>query len=155
MSPMRLKKLHSNESGMALVTALLILVALTLLAVTAMTNTTINTMIAGNDYQSQQKFYATEGAEELALSALPDLISGLAVCHHDSYGNPIPPITCNDQKGSPITTLDQLLKYDGDGDNQPDGKIRALLNSYLNPQPPRTSSANTAPLLPMILLNIQ
>jgi len=118
---------------MALVTALLILVALTLLAVTAMTNTTINTMIAVNDYKSQQKFYATEGAEELALAALPDLISGSAVCH-DSDGNPIPPIpiTCKDQYGAPITTLDQLLGYDGDGDNQPDGKIGALLDSYLD-----------------------
>jgi len=116
MSPMRLKKLHSNESGMALVTALLILVALTLLAVTAMTNTTINTMIAGNDYKSQQKFYAAEGAEELALAALPDLISGKN----------------DDVMRMGIKDLDSILSYDSDGDNIADGNINKILNAYLN-----------------------
>jgi len=148
---MRLKKLHSNERGMALVTALLILVALTLLAVTAMTNTTINTMIAGNDYKSQQKFYATEGAEELALAAIPDLIAGLDKTCKDQKGNPIyccndqnlNPITCDDQNHNPITTLNQLLGYDKNGItplrydknvNGKSGNITPLIYSYLKNQ---------------------
>jgi len=115
ISPMRLKKLHSDERGMALVTALLILVALTLLAVTAMTNTTINTMIAGNDYKSSRQFYAAECANELALAAMPDLISGgipniidiNSLLHYDS-----------DQDGDP----------DSDGDGKPDCDITGFLN---------------------------
>lgn len=119
---------RTDERGMALVTALLILVALTALALTAMTNATIDTKIAGNKRQSQQKFYAIEGAEELALAMLPDLISGQAKCY-DSQGNPT---NCNDQYGNPITTIDQLLTYDGDGDTLPDGMITTVVNASLN-----------------------
>ncbi|MEK6775537.1 MAG: PilX N-terminal domain-containing pilus assembly protein [bacterium] len=107
-----------NESGMALVTALLILVGLTLLAVTAMTNTTINTMIAGNDYRSGQEFYASEGAAELALASLTGLISDTN-----------PAIM---QMG--IHNIENLLGFDSDGDGTPDGDISSILGLYLNTQ---------------------
>lgn len=109
---------NSNESGMALVTALLILVGLTLLAVTAMTNTTINTMIAGNDYRSGQEFYASEGAAELALASLSGLISDTN-----------PAIM---QMG--IHHIENLLGFDSDGDGMPDGDISSILGLYLNTQ---------------------
>lgn len=117
-----LRKVHANEQGMALITALLILVALTLLGVTAMTNTTIDTMISGNERRFQQKFYAVEGMEELTLAALPDLISGNIDALILAYN---------------IKDVNDLLAFDGDGDKNPDGIINAVLNTYLNLLPPQ------------------
>ncbi len=111
------KRSYPNEQGMVLITAMLILTTLTLLGVAAMTNTTIDTMISGNGYMANQRFYAVEGVEEIVISALPDLISG----------------TVTDGGGDPITKLDQLLGYDnGNEDAYPVGDITPLINEYLN-----------------------
>lgn len=89
---------HSDDKGMALVSAMLILMALTAAAFTAMTNTTIETQITGNNYSSQTALYQSECAGEMVYAAL---LSPLGLS----------------------TTLEDLLSWDSDGDSQPDGDL--------------------------------
>jgi len=101
---------------MALVTSMLILVSLTVIGSMAMTNTIIDTQIAGNSFSNNQRFYASEGAADLALANLPGLLSG----------------TLAEPNGTPINKLDQLLYYDSDDDGIGVGDITPLLKTYLN-----------------------
>ena len=94
----RLYNKHSDQEGMALVSAMLILMALTAAAFTAMNNTTIETQITGNNYASQTALYQSECAGEVVYAAL------------------LSPL------GSSIS-LDDLLAWDSDGDSQPDGVL--------------------------------
>ncbi len=66
----------STEEGFALVTAMLALVSLTVLGVTAITNSTIETMIAGNDYKADARLLASDGCVDIAVASLPDLLRG-------------------------------------------------------------------------------
>ncbi len=91
-------KRHSDQQGMALVSAMLILMALTAAAFTAMTNTTIETQITGNNKASQAALYQAECAGEVVYAAL------------------LSPLGSSN-------TLDDLLSWDSDGDSQPDGNL--------------------------------
>jgi hypothetical protein len=107
----------SGEQGMALVTSLLILLALSLIGVTAMTNTTVESMISGNDYRYQQRFYAADGVVELALASIPVILSdGLT-----------------DQNGSPVDDFDSLFTYDAENDGAEVGNITPLIYLALDP----------------------
>jgi hypothetical protein len=83
---------------MALVSAMLVLMAVTAAAFTAMTNTTIETQITGNNYASQTVLYQAECAAEVAYAAL------------------LSPLGSSN-------TLNDLLAWDADGDFQPDGNL--------------------------------
>jgi len=102
----------TDESGMALVTALLILVALTALALTAMTNTTINTKIAGNDYRAKQTFHRAEGCAEVAANSLESILAGTTLMI--------------DEVSYTFNNIDDLLGFD-----RVDGNITPVLNAYL------------------------
>jgi hypothetical protein len=55
----------NNHRGSALVVALLMLVVLTLIGISATTTTTFELQIAGNDKSYKQAFYAADGATEM------------------------------------------------------------------------------------------
>jgi len=56
----------TNKRGSALVVALLVLVVLTLIGISATTTTTFELQIAGNDKLFKRAFYAADGATEMA-----------------------------------------------------------------------------------------
>ncbi len=59
--PITIKDSVKNERGFALVTALLILAVLTLIGIAATTTSTVELKISGNESQSVNIFYNTEG----------------------------------------------------------------------------------------------
>jgi hypothetical protein len=65
-----------NEDGSIMVIALIILVLLTLLGISATTTSTIEVQIAGNDRICKQNFYLAEGAAMVALQTLEDAAVG-------------------------------------------------------------------------------
>ena len=83
---------------MALVSAMLVLMALTAAAFTAMTNTTIETQITGNNKASQTALYEAECAADVVYAAL------------------LSPMGAS-------TDLNDLLAWDSDNDSLPDGDL--------------------------------
>ncbi|MBN2289655.1 MAG: pilus assembly PilX N-terminal domain-containing protein [Candidatus Glassbacteria bacterium] len=65
-----------NERGMALITMLLLLSALSLLAAGAVVITNIDLRMAGNYYQNSRAFYAAEAGVEKALSDIQSILDG-------------------------------------------------------------------------------
>ncbi|MHC4434856.1 MAG: PilX N-terminal domain-containing pilus assembly protein [Planctomycetota bacterium] len=118
-------KIHRNEEGIALVTSLLILLSLTLIGVTATTNTAIDTRISGNDFRSHQRFYASEGAVDFAMASLPALIDG----------------NVTDPSGTPIISMNDLLNYAENNNSDITPLLNQLYNvadvniSFFNPDP--------------------
>jgi len=60
-----------NEKGFALIIALLILLVLTLIGISAISTTTFETKIAGNERIGTDAFYASEAGIQLGLNQLP------------------------------------------------------------------------------------
>ncbi len=111
----------SREEGFALVTAMLALVSLTVLGVNAMTNTTIETMIAGNDYKSDARLLASDGCVNIALASLADLLYGTnggGTMLSIPVGNMTFPML--------FRNVDDLLNFDVNFDD-----ITPVLNAYL------------------------
>lgn len=74
---------HSKQQGVALITALILLVVLTLLGLSAINNVTQEEKMAGHSYSRSLAFQATESAlrtiEELVETNKPTPIAGCAV----------------------------------------------------------------------------
>jgi len=66
------KRMIKDNKGMALVIALLMLLVLTLIGINAITTTTFETSIAGNERVATDAFYAAEAGIQVALNQLPD-----------------------------------------------------------------------------------
>ena len=64
-----------NDTGSALILALLILLVLTLLGISAINTTTFETVISGNERARVEAFYAAEAGIQEALSRLPNTAS--------------------------------------------------------------------------------
>ncbi len=64
------KVLFANEKGVALVVALVMLLILTLIGINAVTTTTFETNIAGNERVATDAFYASEAGIQVALNQL-------------------------------------------------------------------------------------
>jgi len=62
-----------DERGVALVVALLLLLILTLLGVTAINNTVFETQISGNERLGSAAFYAADGGANVGINRLPDI----------------------------------------------------------------------------------
>jgi len=71
-----LKKIITDNSGVALVTMMLLLSALTLLAVGAMMVSNIDLQLSSNYYQNSRAFYAAEAGVEKALSDIQTILDG-------------------------------------------------------------------------------
>lgn len=65
----------NNESGFALVTALVFLVILTLMGVFATNTTVLETQIAGNDRQAKDAFYHTDGGVQATIELIEQNLS--------------------------------------------------------------------------------
>lgn len=63
-------QLYRNEQGFVLVTALLIMLVLTIIGIVATTNTTIELQIAGNDKVHHKTFYEAEAGAMLGTEIL-------------------------------------------------------------------------------------
>jgi hypothetical protein len=61
-----------NEKGLVLIIALLILLVLTLIGISAISTTTFETNISGNERVGTDAFYASEGGIQIGLNQLPD-----------------------------------------------------------------------------------
>lgn len=69
-------RLLGNERGVALVTMMLLLTALTMLGIGAVMISSIDMQLAGNYYQNSRAFYAAEAGVEKALSDIQSLLDG-------------------------------------------------------------------------------
>lgn len=69
-----MKKLHQEE-GFVLVTALLIMLVLTIIGIAATTNTSIELQIAGNDKVHKKTFYEAEGGGNLGTEIIEQAFS--------------------------------------------------------------------------------
>jgi len=110
-------KYFTDERGMALVTAMLILLALTVLSVTAMTNTSINTRIAGNDFHTQRGEQAAESCAQVATATLQAIIED--------------DIKLSDGTTENVSDIDGLLAYNYDPDNE-EANVTPLVDAVLD-----------------------
>ncbi len=68
-------KSHRNETGSALPIVVLVLVVLTLIGISAMTTSNIETQISGNDKFAKISFHEADGGTEAAISLIEENIS--------------------------------------------------------------------------------
>jgi hypothetical protein len=66
------KLFSENDKGMALVIALVILLVLTLIGINAITTTTYEASISGNERVGTDAFYASEAGVQMGLLRLPN-----------------------------------------------------------------------------------
>jgi len=66
------KDILRNKNGVALVIALIILLLLTFIGISAISTTTFETNIAGNERVGTGAFYASEAIFQVGLNQLPD-----------------------------------------------------------------------------------
>ena len=71
------RRITKNDRGMALITMLLLLSALSLLAAGAVVVSNINVRIASNYYHNSRAFYAAEAGVEKALSDIQSILDTL------------------------------------------------------------------------------
>jgi len=69
------KKTLRNERGIALIVALMILLVLTLIGISAISTTTFENRISGNERVGNNAFYAAEAGIEVGFSRLPTVSS--------------------------------------------------------------------------------
>jgi len=66
------KNILINEKGVALIIALMMLLILTLIGISAISTTTFETSISGNERVGTDAFYASEAGIQIGLNQLPD-----------------------------------------------------------------------------------
>lgn len=66
------KTVMRSEDGVVLIIALLILLVLTLIGISAISTTTFENSISGNECCGTEAFYASEAGIQVALDQLPD-----------------------------------------------------------------------------------
>ena len=62
-----------NQEGVALVVALLLLLVLTLVGISAINSTVFETQISGNERVGSAAFYAADGGANVGISRLPNI----------------------------------------------------------------------------------
>ena len=115
MNMKKLRKYLDNESGMALITVILLLSGLTILAAGAMVVSNIDMRLAGNYYQNSRAFYAAEAGAEKALSDIQSLLDGQGRVTDDDLDEILPPdidnfdfeeFSCQRSDSSYVDTID-------------------------------------------------
>lgn len=66
------KKFWGNRKGVVIIIALLILLVLTLIGISAISTTIFDTSISGNERVGADAFYASEAGIQVGISQLPD-----------------------------------------------------------------------------------
>lgn len=81
------RNVRGNEKGLVLIIALLLLLVLTLIGISAISTTTFETNISGNERIGADAFYASEAGIQIGLNQLPDTkpISVTAIGKDSSY----------------------------------------------------------------------
>jgi len=85
------KKIIRSQRGVALVTMMLLLSALTVLAVGAVLVSSIDLQLASNYYQNSRAFYAAEAGVEKALSDIQSLLDGQGTVTDEDLATILPP----------------------------------------------------------------
>jgi len=67
------REILGNENGIALIIALLVLLVLTLIGIAAISNTTFENRISGNERSAADAFYTAEAGVEKGASQLPSI----------------------------------------------------------------------------------
>ena len=86
-----LRKTIRSQRGVALVTMLLLLSALTVLAVGAVMVSSIDLQLASNYYQNSRAFYAAEAGIEKALSDIQSMLEGTGIITDDDLATIVEP----------------------------------------------------------------
>ena len=94
-----------NKNGVALVIALIMLLILTFIGISAIGTTTFETNIAGNERVGTDAFYASEAIFQVGLNQLPDTKPIARTIGEDSHGWSGKP----EDKGSPQSLIDLQL----------------------------------------------
>ncbi len=81
--------------GVALITMMLLLTALTMLAIGAVVISSIDMQLAGNYYQNSRAFYAAEAGVEKALSDIQSLLDGQGTVTDAELATIVPPTIDN------------------------------------------------------------
>lgn len=81
----------SNKRGMALITMLLLLSALSILAAGAVVISGIDLRLASNYYQNSRAFYAAEAGVEKALSDIQSILDGQGIIIDEDLATILPP----------------------------------------------------------------
>jgi len=68
MKPVNYNKSHRSEDGFVLITAMVVMIAVSLLGIAALNTTTFETMIAGNEKWSQEQFFQADSGINLMLA---------------------------------------------------------------------------------------
>ncbi len=84
-------RIIKNERGIALITMLLLLAALSILAAGALVISNIDTRLAGNYYQNSRAFYAAEAGAEKALSDIQSILDGQGTITDEDLATILPP----------------------------------------------------------------
>jgi type IV pilus assembly protein PilX len=66
------KNILETQKGVALIVALIILLVLTLIGISAISTTTFETSLSGNERVATDAFYAAEAGVQVGISQLPD-----------------------------------------------------------------------------------
>ena len=66
------RNVRGNEKGLVLIIALLILLVLTLIGISAISTTTFENSISGNERVGTDAFYASEAGIQIGLNQIPD-----------------------------------------------------------------------------------
>ena len=111
MKPVNYNKSHRSEDGFVLITAMLIMIAVSLLGIAALNTTTFETMIAGNEKWSQEQFFQADSGinQMLALDQEPRHPNDIATSSFSAA------ITCSQLINDPTATRWKTLDPDGDG----------------------------------------
>lgn len=106
-----LRKTKQSEEGFVLITAMLIMIAVSLLGIAALNTTTFETMIAGNEKWSQEQFFQADSGinQMLALDMEPRHPNDIATSPYN------PAITCSQLINDTTAIRWQTLDPDGDG----------------------------------------
>ena len=105
------KKTQHCEEGFVLITAMLIMIAVSLLGIAALNTTTFETMIAGNEKWSQEQFFQADSGinQMLALDIEPRHPNDIAISPYN------PANTCSQLINDGAVTRWRTLDPDGDG----------------------------------------
>ncbi|MGQ9645245.1 MAG: pilus assembly PilX family protein [Thermodesulfobacteriota bacterium] len=95
----------TNKKGVALVIALIMLLILTFIGISAISTTTFETHIAGNERAGTDAFYAAEAIFQVSVNQLPDTTPITRPIGENSRG-----WTGSPQAKGPLTTLGLFSK---------------------------------------------
>ena len=103
--------LLNNENGVALITALMLLVLLTLLGMAATTTSTLEIMIAGNDRAYKQNLYRAESAAVYAAVIMEEQTNPIQILGTDGANPWIKPALVSEWEDTDDFFMNDVYQY--------------------------------------------